>query len=646
MSTDFKILSYTNDDQTLTVAINGKQYQYTLPQSMYMRLKYIYHNISVGKALQFVTKNGEEMKEGLQPKTGYPKVDNKATKEIYKSETDESTGDLNYNPKFRFSTNMPINSKSGNFMQAKKYNPITKKPELTKNVINNIREDEKIIGSDIERDQNRKIIRYGNLHINDRVKDPQGEIGKVTHIAPDGIIRVDYDATIQNQMGSYASHYASKCTKIENIKENIMKKLKEVDTQLKPEKETESEPDVKVDNSDVQMFQNIARDCHTISHTVESLIDDIENNNGEHYDDFTLKLKRAFEPLVVTIQRLPDTKDQLGKQEDEPDISPDQPQDNQDKLDIDKTSMPVTGGETALDQMNREKNQLPTDGKDDGEKSEEDKLKDLQKNKLKEGNFGKPLSRGIACSNCNLIVSEQEGNKGVALFNRSTNEVEKHLCKKCAIKELGEEEYNKAIQRPFDGSKDNELDERKKHVHSEKIALQSPKGRIIWVTRKNASRYVSQKGYRVASGTHKPKEKKKSNKARPKKVRKNYPKMFEEVARDYAGSGTHNIMHTDQQELMGEKDMQATRIIMRAKDNKTYAVKKHKVQDYLDKGFTLEKDAVHQRPKTLQVNETKLKRMYDEYTKIAKQEFSGLIHEVAKHIVKKEINNMKRKRSK
>jgi hypothetical protein len=85
------------------------------------------------------------------------------------------------------------------------------------------------------------------------------------------------------------------------------------DTQLKPERTKERKEKIKITKVDIDLFKNIVRDTKEIYRKTDELVDDLVHNKGKNYDELTLELKRTFEPLIVTIQRLPDTIEQLGQ---------------------------------------------------------------------------------------------------------------------------------------------------------------------------------------------------------------------------------------------------------------------------------------------------------------------------------------------
>lgn len=387
------------------------------------------------------------------------------------------------------------------------------------------------------------------------------------------------------------------------------------DTTLQPEKSSEREKKVNISGTDVQMFLNIKRDTDTIGNLVSQLASDIKTNNGENYDNIVLKVKRAFEPLVVTIQRLPDHKDDLEAGNGE-DTKIEQPAPDSEETGIDSSNSDmdtdqnkvsqdnIASGETELDKNMRKQ----ADGQE--EETPKDNMKNLKKNTLKE-NEEKPakqyLSRTLTCGNCGGSVSEKEGNKGVALANilDDLKNIKGYLCKKCAIEEFGQEEYDKVI------NKNNELDETsvdtnletidewiknnshemsqleskkyqiladtpctkckqrmgdhyvyeskrvcpsslneaRKHSKTEKIALKNKNGRTIWVLRKQANKYLS-KGYHVASSASK-KDKKGKGSSKPKKVKRSVGRVFEDFG---AGQSMSNIMGRDKQELMDNRE--------------------------------------------------------------------------------------------
>jgi hypothetical protein len=339
-----------------------------------------------------------------------------------------------------------------------------------------------------------------------------------------------------------------------NFTENkkMKKKIKE-ETTLNPERDSEYEKEPEVADADIQLFQNISRDTATIANIVSDISDTLTTNKGRDYDSLVTKLKRAFEPLVVTVQRLPDHVDDLGKGSEQPNNQMQQPEDTSQQDMNKKLNMPSTGGATPLDQATSEL---------DKETGDEDSMKDLKKNTLKE----------------------------------------------------------------------DLLNEKKKHQKTEKIALKSPSGRIVWVLRKLSSKYMS-KGYKIApNSSKKVKGKKKAKRAFKESLHTGVDPV-------YTGSGTHNIMRTDQQELVDEQNCDK-RYIMRGPDNKTYAVKASAAEKYVQKGYKLERDTQTQMPKYLKVNEAKIKALTEKYTKIAEEELDSILESIAKKLVKAEIKSL------
>ena len=415
------------------------------------------------------------------------------------------------------------------------------------------------------------------------------------------------------------------------LQENKMKKNKiREETQLKPERSTERPEEEEISSLDAEMFENIKRDLIRLNSVVSKTLEDVRDNKGQHYDEYILKLKRIFEPLVVTMQKLPDHKDELGKEEpDKQDKSlevPEQPEQPESPEDYAKKSVGSLGGTELDKEIEKQKNRPNAP-----EESPEDAKRDLRKNKLAEQYKGH-----INCSKCGGPVEETEENMGIAIPDRKTGKPAYFVCKHCAIKQVGQAKYNqiaalliqKAKRKTAMEPKPYGFDETKTQTYVDKVALKTRTGRIVWVKRAQAPKYIAKKGYSIASGVVPRSKRKKSSK--PHKTLKKA--KFDEGGSGglYTGSGTHLVMPQDKQEMI-EGGQDSKRYIMRGPNNKTYAVRKEKCQKYLDKGFTLEKDNVTKMPKNLTVNETRL-------SKIVKEELSRVVEE----ITKKELKALKK----
>ena len=400
-----------------------------------------------------------------------------------------------------------------------------------------------------------------------------------------------------------------------DIKVNKMTRDNRVfeDTQLKPDKTAERPEDAEVSQLDAEMFENIKRDLMRLNSVVSKTLEDVRDNKGQHYDEYILKLKRIFEPLVVTMQKLPDHKDELGKEEPDnqeksletPQEQPESPEDFAKKNNINSL------GGTELDkELQKQKN---SPGQPD--QDEEDANKDMKKNRLAENTTSMPPSMPDSNNPVNKVLGSLED----ILMNLSYGNKEQ------AKKEL----QNLISMFKTKKQKSGLQTEYKAQTYVDKVALKTRTGRIVWVKRAQAPKYIAKKGYSVASGAVPRSKKKKSSK--PHKTLKKAKFDEQGTGGLYTGAGTHLNMPQDKQEMIEDKGKDSTRYIMRGLDNKTYAIKKEKCQRYLDKGFTLEKDPVERMPKTLKVNESKLSR-------IVKEELSRVVEE----ITKKELKALKK----
>lgn len=428
-------------------------------------------------------------------------------------------------PRDRISTNSPINMRTGNYMLPRHYNSKTKDFDEEDIYVDQL--------NDVDNILKHKTKKF---KIGDRVILPANEEegwleerGEVIEVENKDMYIVQIDNVYLRDSeddGIREVHISDIKPEIDLKHKRIYEKNKNMknrkflnnNTTIKPERMDKRELDVKPTELDVDMFQNISRDLQRLTDVSGSLLNDIRTNNAKNYDAFVLKLKRSFEPLAVTIQRVPDSKSDLGKQ-----------------------------GEPESEE------------KSDTQFPEEPKPEPIKNNIAGHGNT-----------------------------------------------ELDKEIKNQDDEEPSDSNA--KLKETKASSYVDKIALKNKHGRIVWVKRKHAPKYIA-KGYTTVSGAV-PRSKRKRKSARPrksfKKARFSESREINELYHGgdeiYQGSGTHLIMPQDKHELMDDKQ-QEKRVIMKGTNNKTYAVRASKTQKYLDQGWRLERDATTQQPKVLKTNE-------------------------------------------
>jgi hypothetical protein len=375
--TAFKLIQFNNERQEAKVLIGKKIYTFAISDYFWNTVKYLYFTKNLPmKALVTLKEKGKVVGE---------------PQELTAKQLAEMA---------QISTNMPINSRFGNYMDPIKKDPVTKKDTRIPKEVNFINEEEQ---QNFEKwwDTMRPEQRQATLALSsDNQQNQQSKTPRDPKLSQtiSTLKAKDFSTKYPNDFLSTFNWKKKNPQRDTMQKTNIQTigtAMKEGQTGLKPDTSYEDGQKIKVSKLDIDMFRNIHRDSKALVDSVEKIVSDLAKNNGENYDDLVMNFKRMFEPLVVTVQKLPEDTSGLGKENEQPEDEPkdtNEPTPEEAPEETPDTTEQIGGQEDEPDQGKDLNKKKPKDGFEKEQQSQ-DNLDEAKRHKIT------PKSQKIAMTN-------------------------------------------------------------------------------------------------------------------------------------------------------------------------------------------------------------------------------------------------------